>query len=166
MSSVMALARHLRRSAGAVAVRSRPVRAPILALPSSVPMATEPVYSVTEARALVPQVRAVLLQLAVERHGADRSHAALHHHLGATPAGDRSAQGRLEAETSEHRARVEALLDHLASLGIVVRDIEAGLVDFPTIRDGEPAWLCWRLDDVELAWWHTTREGYASRRPL
>jgi hypothetical protein len=128
-------------------------------------MATEPVYTVSEARALMPQVRAVLLQLAVERHAADRSHAALHHHLGTT-SGDHPEQGRLEAETAERRARVQALLDHLASLGVVVRDIEAGLVDFPTIRDGEPAWLCWRLDDAELAWWHTTREGYTSRRPL
>ena len=49
---------------------------------------------------------------------------------------------------------------------MVVRDLESGLVDFPTVRDGEPAWLCWRLDDPDLGWWHTTREGYASRRPL
>ena len=98
-------------------------------------MRPEPAYTVEEARALVPQVRAVLLQLAVERRGPDP-------------------------------ANVGVLVDHLASLGVVIRDLETGLVDFPTERDGERAWLCWRLDDPDLAWWHTTREGYASRRPL
>ena len=127
-------------------------------------MAIDHVYSVTEARSLVPQVRAVLLQLAVERQQAEASHEALHQHLGArTP--DEQRQ-RFEAQTGEHRLRMRALLEHLESLGVVIRDLEAGLVDIPTIREGEPAWLCWRLDDPDLAWWHTTREGYASRRPL
>ena len=61
---------------------------------------------------------------------------------------------------------LEALLGHLRSLGVVVRDLETGLVDIPTIRDGEPAWLCWRLADPDLGWWHSTTEGFASRRPL
>ena len=97
----------------------------------------ERTYTVDEARATLPQVRSVLLQLAVERRKADAS-----------------------------REMMQALLEHLTSLAIVVRDLETGLVDFPTIRDGEPAWLCWRLDDPDVAWWHTTTEGYASRRPL
>jgi hypothetical protein len=102
-------------------------------------MVGEPVYTESEARALLPQVRSVLLQLAVLRQ---------------------------RPTTAAERANAMALLEHLTSLGIVVRDLEAGLVDFPTVRDGEAAWLCWRLDDPDLAWWHTTREGYASRRPL
>ncbi|MGH2445226.1 MAG: DUF2203 domain-containing protein [Candidatus Limnocylindria bacterium] len=104
-------------------------------------MKREPTYSVAEGRALLPQIRATLLQLAVERHRADEAHAAMH-------------------------ARMQALLEHLESLGVVVRDLDEGLVDIPTIRDGERAWLCWRLSDPDLAHWHTTREGYASRRPL
>jgi hypothetical protein len=95
-------------------------------------------YTVEEARALVPQVRGILLQLAVERaRGSDAN------------AGD-----------------LLALLEHLNELGVVLRDVDEGLVDFPTTRDGEPAWLCWRLADPELAFWHTTREGFASRRRL
>lgn len=100
-------------------------------------MATEVTYTVEEARRLVPVVRSTLLQLAVER--------------------------RRPEPSSEI---VGALLDHLESLGVVVRDLDAGLVDFPTIRDGEPAWLCWKLTDAELAHWHTTREGFASRQSL
>jgi hypothetical protein len=124
------------------------------------------VYTVDEARALLPQVRSVLIQLAIERHQADASHAALHRELGSGASGTDLHRTRLEADTGEFRARVRALLEHLESLGVVVRDLEAGLVDVPTIRDGERAWLCWRLDDPELGFWHSTREGYDSRQPL
>lgn len=124
-------------------------------------------YSVTEARALVPQIRGTLLQLAMERHRAEAAHDALHRSLeGGGDESDDRARHRFEAATAEHRALVRALLDHLDSLGVVVRDLDDGLVDIPSVRDGEPAWLCWRLDDPELAFWHTTREGYGSRRPL
>jgi len=129
-------------------------------------MPTDPVYTVPEARALIPQVRAILLQLALERRQADAAHQALHRRLGAGADGDDAQRGRLEADTAEFHARVRALLEHLDSLGVMVRDLDTGLVDLPTVRDGEPAWLCWRLDDADLGWWHSTREGYASRRPL
>ena len=102
-------------------------------------MTTHRSYTPEEARALVPQVRSILLQVAVERRA-----------------------GPTRASTES----VQALLDHLETYGVVVRDLESGLVDFPTVRDGEPAWLCWRLADADLAFWHTTREGFASRRPL
>ena len=102
-------------------------------------MATQATYTLEEARALVP--------------------------VGAL----RAAPARRRAPAARRRsadARSSALLDHLESLGIVVRDLDAGLVDFPTLRDGEPAWLCWRLSDADLGYWHTTREGFASRQPL
>ncbi|HET8587612.1 MAG TPA: DUF2203 domain-containing protein [Candidatus Limnocylindria bacterium] len=93
-------------------------------------------YSLDEARALIPEVRAVLLQLAVLLR------------RGNGAAGD-----------------VEALLDHLGGMGVQVRDLEMGLVDFPSERDGRPIWLCWRLSDPELDFWHGTDEGYSSRKP-
>ena len=126
----------------------------------------EPTYTVDEARALLPQVRATLLQLAIERLGADASHDELHRRLRHDGNGSPDDLSRLEAATEELRARVRDLLDHLESLGVVVRDLDAGLVDIPTVRDGEPVWLCWRLADPELAFWHTTREGFSTRRPL
>lgn len=130
------------------------------------PIDEDPVYTVEEARALVPQVRAVLLQLAVERGRADAAHAALHRRLATGADEDDGVRRRHEMATAEHRARIRALIDHLESLGAVVRDLEMGLVDLPTVRDGERAWLCWRLDDADLGFWHSTRESYASRRPL
>jgi len=129
-------------------------------------METDPTYTVDEARVLLPQVRAILLQLAIERRRADDSHASLHRQLRAAGDGPATGQDALEARTADLRGGIRALFDHLESLGVVVRDLDEGLVDIPTLRDGELAWLCWRFSDPELAWWHTTREGAASRRPL
>ena len=129
-------------------------------------MDDDPTYTLDEARLLLPQIRGTLLQLAIERRRADASHDELHRRLRHEANGDPADQARLEATTEELRARVRDLLDHLESLGVVLRDIDAGLVDIPTVRDGEPAWLCWRLADPELGYWHTTREGFSTRRPL
>ena len=129
-------------------------------------MDDEPTYTIEEARALLPMIRGTLLQLAVERRRADDAHDALHHRL--RHDGDEAAQeqARLEATTEELRTRVRDLLDHLESLGVVVRDLDEGLVDIPTLREGELAWLCWRRSDPELGYWHTTREGFSTRQPL
>lgn len=122
-----------------------------------------PVYDLDEARALVPEIRATLLALAVER----RAHAEAH---GARHADDDAAipaalRGQ-ETASAERRERIRALLDLLEERGLQVRDLDHGLVDIPTLRDGQRAWLCWRLADRDVGFWHTTREGFASRRPL
>ena len=129
-------------------------------------MDDDPTYTVDQARALLPLIRGSLLQLAVERRRADDAHDAVHHRLRGAGNGRPEEQARLEATTAELRTRVRDLLDHLESLGVIVRDLDAGLVDIPTLRDGEPAWLCWRLSDPELGYWHTTREGFSTRQPL
>lgn len=129
-------------------------------------MDDDPTYTVEEARALLPMIRGTLLQLAVERRRADEAHDQLHHRLRHDGDGAPQEQARLEATTAELRTRVRDLLDHLESLGVVVRDLDAGLVDIPTLREGELAWLCWRLSDPELGYWHATREGFSARQPL
>ncbi|MEO7294989.1 MAG: DUF2203 domain-containing protein [Candidatus Limnocylindria bacterium] len=129
-------------------------------------MDEDPTYTVDQARELLPLIRGTILQLAVERRRADDAHDALHHRLRGDAPGRPQEQARLEATTVELRTRIRDLLDHLESLGVVVRDLETGLVDIPTLRDGERAWLCWRLSDPELGYWHTTREGYSTRRVL
>jgi hypothetical protein len=129
-------------------------------------MDDDPTYTLEEARSLLPLIRGTILQLAIERRRADAAHDQLHHRLRHEAAGRPEESARLEATTTELRTRVRDLLDHLESLGIVVRDIDEGLVDIPTLRDGERAWLCWRLSDPELGFWHSTREGFSSRQPL
>jgi len=129
-------------------------------------MDDDPTYTVEQARALLPLIRGTLLQLAVERRRADDAHDALHHRLRHDGTAGAAEQARLEAMADELRTRIRDLLDHLESLGMVVRDLDAGLVDIPTLRGDERAWLCWRLSDPALGFWHSTREGFSTRQPL
>lgn len=123
-------------------------------------------YTLEEANALIPQVRAVLLQLAVEQRKMDAAHAAMHAQLsGNGDPGSSAAADRLEREAASIGEGMRTLVDLLEGLGVQLRDPEMGLVDFPGERDGEPVWLCWRLADPAVAFWHGTDEGYASRRP-
>ncbi|HEV2011611.1 MAG TPA: DUF2203 domain-containing protein [Candidatus Limnocylindria bacterium] len=64
-------------------------------------------------------------------------------------------------------SEIEALLRELAELGVEVKDMDTGLVDFRTLRSGEEVYLCWRLGEGDrIAWWHTVEGGFAARRPL
>lgn len=127
------------------------------------PVAT---YTIEEANALVPAVRAVLLQLAVEQRRLERAHEEMHRRLegNGDPASLEQA-GRHEAEMASIADGIRTLQAHLESLGIQLRDPEMGLVDFPAEREGRRVWLCWRLADPRVAYWHGTDEGYANRRP-
>ena len=123
-------------------------------------------YTIEEANALIPQVRALLLQLAVEQRRLEATHAEMHRLLAGN--GDPfSSQGasRFEREAAEIGEGMRSLASMLADLGIQVRDAEMGLVDFPGERDGQAVWLCWRLADPQVAFWHGTDEGYATRKP-
>lgn len=124
------------------------------------------IYTIDEANALIPEVRAVLLQLAVQQRRLDASHAEMHRQLDADGGPEGAvAAGRQEAETADIREGMRTLLLHLSEMAVELRDLEMGLVDFPGERDGEPVWLCWRLADARVAFWHPTDEGYATRRP-
>src|SRR5262249_22646121 len=50
--------------------------------------------------------------------------------------------------------------------GGLVKDFESGLVDFPSVRDGEPVLLCWRLGEATIGYWHGLEEGFAGRKPV
>lgn len=123
-------------------------------------------YTMDEANAMMPEVRAILLQMAFEQARLERTHEEMHRHLegNGTPAAREEAD-RLEVQMAEIADGIRSLQAHLADRGIQVRDLEMGLVDFPAERDGDRVWLCWRLADPEVAFWHGTDEGYATRRP-
>jgi hypothetical protein len=68
-----------------------------------------------------------------------------------------------------YRGLDEALsdeLDRIRALGGEVKDLELGLVDFPSTRDGEEILLCWKLGEKSLGFWHAVDGGFATRRPI
>jgi hypothetical protein len=74
------------------------------------------------------------------------------------------------AETAAEVERLERSLtrtvDELHDLGVLVKDLDDGLIDFPAERRGETVLLCWKLGEDEIGYWHTMEDGFAGRRPL
>ena len=86
------------------------------------------------------------------------------------------ANGKVHSETGgdtpESARRTAArqlrqLMERIHALGIVVRDIRSGLIDFPSVRDGRIVNLCWRRGEpLEIRWWHEVAAGFSGRQPL
>jgi hypothetical protein len=57
-------------------------------------------------------------------------------------------------------------VESLAAQGILLRDAESGLIDFPARRDGRDVFLCWRLGEDRVEYWHGPESGVAGRQPL
>ena len=72
----------------------------------------------------------------------------------------------LGTSTSLALQQVSANLQAIQELGILVKDLDLGLCDFPHLRDGRVVYLCWKLGEQEVRWWHETTTGYKDRCPL
>jgi hypothetical protein len=54
----------------------------------------------------------------------------------------------------------------LQALGVVVKDLDRGLIDFPHRREGREVYLCWEYGEERIDYWHETDSGYSGRQPL
>jgi hypothetical protein len=122
-------------------------------------------FTVEEANALLPSVREILrkIQLSRKRLSRFRTRAKLAAE-GAEQGGGGMEQGVLYAAllTNFTEEMVE-----IESLGVQLKDLERGLIDFPSLRDGRVVLLCWQLGEGdELEWWHDMESGFSGRTPL
>lgn len=131
-------------------------------------------FDIDDANATLEEVGPLLATLADQRleliRLRDRSMAA-HSPAGGGP-GD-TDDGVDEAEARRLRLRMKGVIDQMAAavaridvLGIALRDIERGLIDFPALVSGRQVWLCWQLGETDIAWWHELDSGFGSRLPL
>jgi hypothetical protein len=72
----------------------------------------------------------------------------------------------VEQAAEEAGRALAQVIEELSELGVVVKDLDAGLVDFPSLRDGESVLLCWQLGEDAVGWWHGLEEGFAGRKPI
>jgi len=77
------------------------------------------------------------------------------------------------AELNRKKTQREKLAEQLAETVeeiqqtcCVVKDLDTGLVDFPSLRGGEKVYLCWKLGEARIEYWHGLEEGFAGRKPL
>jgi hypothetical protein len=76
-------------------------------------------------------------------------------------------------EFLRHRPAARALVEELDGIvhdieesGVHLKDVQLGLIDFPSERDGEIVYLCWQFGEPEIAYWHRVEDGFAGRQPL
>ena len=117
-------------------------------------------YTVDEANALLPYLAPTLIELRDKFEEASDIRAAIVN-SSATNGGSKHRE-----DWSKFLARVAELLDRLREWELVLRDISTGLVDFPAELDGDQAYLCWKLGEPEIAFWHSPEDGFQGRRPL
>jgi hypothetical protein len=121
---------------------------------------TERLFDAAQADAALPMLRELLPRLRDARRAlidaSERITAAVEADGGGVAGGDWfTAQEQLRAD-----------LTTLADTGILLRDPETGLVDFPADREGTRVFLCWRLGEERVAWFHGQRAGFSNRKPL
>jgi hypothetical protein len=70
------------------------------------------------------------------------------------------------AAVEVERRALEGSIERIVELGVQVKDLDLGLVDFPALRGSDEVLLCWRLGEDEVRFWHGLEEGFAGRKPL
>ena len=124
-------------------------------------------FTLEEARALVPRLRGLLTALQVEKRQLAVEADALQRIAPAMRSnGHGVAARRHEERVAELTAAIRAKLRQIGALGVEVKDLDTGLVDFPSLRDGRVVYLCWRADEPTVAFWHELDAGIAGRQPL
>jgi hypothetical protein len=119
-------------------------------------------YTLEEASALLPWVAEQLerLRSARDRLGDVDARAAL------AATGQANGGGHAGKVVSKGFIELRELVLELREREIVLRDLDRGLIDFPSLRDGEEVYLCWLEGEEEIGFWHEPEAGFAGRQPL
>ena len=125
-------------------------------------------FTLDEAIVLLPTVRQLMTEIQAAKAHMDALTTELERLMGLT-----GGNGHLAADIASSREEVQRaamklqkLIEELDGIGVELKGIDEGLVDFPSERDGRVINLCWRLGEETIAWWHELDTGFASRQPL
>jgi hypothetical protein len=120
-------------------------------------------FTVEEANRLIPQMRAIVESLRqgrqeMLRHRPEAEAMAQH----ATGNGG----GAAGAYLGVHSQVLGRGLVQLQAMGVLLKDIDRGLIDFPHWREGREVYLCWLYGEEQINYWHEIDSGYSGRQPL
>ncbi len=120
-------------------------------------------YTPEEANEALPKVRSLVSEILAARQkiitGYPELEPVFNHAVG--NGGSKKASDMIE----EFR-RIERSVKELQEMGIVVKDLSTGLVDFPSIRNGREVYLCWKYNEPQVAYWHDLESGFAGRQKI
>jgi len=119
-------------------------------------------YTLEEANAALPRVQELVetLRSASARLGDREAREAL------TEASAGNGGGDVGRTVSEGFLALREAMMELREREVVLRDLQRGLVDFPSLRDGREVYLCWEEGEDEIGFWHEPDAGFGGRRPL
>jgi hypothetical protein len=119
-------------------------------------------YTLKEASELLPRVVELIAQMRTARDqlGDREAREAL------SEAGPTNGGGAPGRTVSEAFVQLRDAVAELQELEVVLRDLDRGLLDFPSLRDGREVYLCWQDGEDAIGFWHDPEAGFAGRQPL
>jgi hypothetical protein len=120
-------------------------------------------FTVAEANALLPELRVKLLRLQAMLQRLREEYAEKELELLKL---ERTNGKHPEWEGSSVAREIHKAVDELHKMGILIKDIDEGIVDFPHLRDGREVMLCWRLGEDRVQYYHELDTGFRGRKPL
>ena len=126
-------------------------------------MQEERIFSIGEANSLLPQIEEMFLEIRKERKLLAKVESEVKN------AGDHAKQDGGTVYGPRYIRAMEYItrnIEKIHEMGVLVKDLEKGLCDFPYLLDGQMVYLCWKLGEPEIQWWHETHTGYSDRKPL
>lgn len=127
------------------------------------------VFTLAEARRSLPHVAAVVVVLQRRVLRLDQLNALCEsmRRSSSTDGQPASVDDRaLREEISKLEGQAQRLIEHVAELGVELKDARRGLVDWVAERDGRHVYLCWKAGERSIGWWHEISEGFAGRQPI
>jgi hypothetical protein len=79
---------------------------------------------------------------------------------------DYDVAARMRSDLNQVVAKIKDSLDQIQAKGCIVKDLDSGLVDFPSMIKNEEVYLCWRLGEDRIRFYHSQNEGFAGRKPI
>jgi hypothetical protein len=123
-------------------------------------VSTERLFTVEGANAELDELRERLPRLRDARLGLIASSERITEAVATDPGGVAGS------DWFRHQETLKVEVEYLAERGILLRDPDTGLIDFPAEREGERVFLCWRLGEGDVAYYHGEHSGFSGRRPL
>lgn len=128
-------------------------------------------FTLDQAERLLEEVRPLLedaLNLKAEYAAAEEELQGMAHRvmvLGGSKV-DRGRHLALRARRDGAAARLRETIEAVQSTGCLIKDLDLGLLDFPALYRGEEVYLCWRLGEPAIEYWHGVQEGFRGRKPI
>lgn len=124
-------------------------------------------YRLDEANERLAELRPLLQQLRADRNTVAQLQQKIRDIRSNNGSADHAAEiGRIEDEMRDVVGQMKDAVDQVDEWGVALRDIGTGLIDFPALANGRPIWLCWRLGEGDINWWHEADRGFDERRRL